>query len=1141
MLYQILDNLPIGWFVRLAILRLAAQWRSILTIIIGVLLTAMIGASIPLYTNAIAQIGMIQRLEQRETQDTQIYTRTSSSEVNDAALIQRWRNYDTSVAEAAAATFDAFPNWLENVISWGEGVTMQVVQNGADIDNTYLGVASYAQLENFVEILEGELPTTTDGEIFPVAISDEVAVHLDLSLGDQLTLDQRGWDTSLPIVVEVTAILRENNPDSPYWMSPSPFRIERNPRWQAYVFTTRENLERIAIDFVPQTRVQMGWRMLFNHDRLPFTRLDDAKQAITTLQPEIKSRLEAIAGGTLTVIYNTELPEIFTHYQGEVDVLNVPFALILLQLVALVMFFLIVIGSLVRRSERREIGMLKSRGVLDRQIIMLRGAEALIICIISVIAAPTFARAFLMLLTPIFTDSGAIPLEIQSNAYVYAGIASLAAFVVLIVTLIPVLRTPLILTSGQADREPGQVWWQRYYLDVVMLVIGLVALVQMVNTENSIAAEDQTTDPLMLLVPTLLIIALGSVSLRIFPSLMRYMASFFYRRTAIEPILASWQVSREPLHYGRIAFLLALAISVGWFAFSFQSTVINSQSDQAVYQTGADLRISYTGDLMTWLQNRDDVTAISDALRFENISTPTRGYDITQTTLLAIDADTFADAADFRDDLGSLDVPQFEQPLPQTGVPVDTSAEIIHLELLPLETPFFRPTTTPLTVEYAPYMLQSMFIMLRFSDEQHNVWNIPLPEADLEAINDYIYTLYAVSENPAEFVTPPYSQLPNHGWLQYDIPVTFPEGAVYFEGITIQEYQQFGSSGGISVLQLRNLQIGDTPITDDWTFVNERATFNQADELPDGVTEEALKTFVWTKLDSTYTFAHWLNYPEVISTDNTHSANHETPAEEIVAIPALISPSFAAEMELSLGQKFQLYLDQSIIWLEVAKIQTYFPTLYNDDVPFIVVEQDALLYTMLRRPTATNTYEHEAWIQLDSPTDDFVAELEMLDNVVSITRLDDALDNLQADLLSVGLIGLLFFSAVIGFLLGVVSLVTYAALNVQDRRTDLAVLRALGLNMPRLISSLAIEQILVIIISLLLGLGIGILLSIQVIPVLSINTAGGSITPPFLIRTEIGQLLLYSSGILLVMLAELAISSWLIRRLATMQALRTGE
>src|SRR5260221_12345585 len=89
-------------------------------------------------------------------------------------------------------------------------------------------------------------------------------------------------------------------------------------------------------------------------------------------------------------------------YEGNVKTLDAPFGLLLLQVGALVIFFLLVTAALVRRGERREIAMLQSRGAMDGQIIAIRGIEALLICVLAAIIAPTVSQQLLIAIAPFF-------------------------------------------------------------------------------------------------------------------------------------------------------------------------------------------------------------------------------------------------------------------------------------------------------------------------------------------------------------------------------------------------------------------------------------------------------------------------------------------------------------------------------------------------------------------------------------------------------------------------------------------------------------------------------------------------------------------------------------------------------------------
>ena len=168
--------------------------------------------------------------------------------------------------------------------------------------------------------------------------------------------------------------------------------------------------------------------------------------------------------------------------------------------------------------------------------------------------------------------------------------------------------------------------------------------------------------------------------------------------------LATWQLSREPVHYGRITFLLALAIGIGWFATSFRATVTNSHEDQARYSVGTDARLIERDTRLNVnrarplevYESHPAVEAASAAFRVINANLLTGLTGELRGNILAIDPDTFADTIYWREDLGDietphpagepLDLPEVGEPLP--FVPERSGMDLLREERLQLHADF---------------------------------------------------------------------------------------------------------------------------------------------------------------------------------------------------------------------------------------------------------------------------------------------------------------------------------------------------------------------------------------------------------------------------------------------------------------------
>ena len=122
----------------------------------------------------------------------------------------------------------------------------------------------------------------------------------------------------------------------------------------------------------------------------------------------------------------------------------------------------------------------------------------------------------------------------------------------------------------------------------------------------------------------------------------------------------------------------------------------------------------------------------------------------------------------------------------------------------------------------------------------------------------------------------------------------------------------------------------------------------------------------------------------------------------------------------------------------------------------------------------------------------------------------------------------------VGFLL-------YTVFSYRRRYVELGILRAIGLSQTSMMLSVAWELGLLIVVGLLLGIGIGLAVSILYIPYMQFVSSLEGIVPPYVITmawTEIAQILaLFLGAFLLIMVILLLI----LRRMRIFQAVKLGE
>lgn len=1238
-----------GWAPRLAIARLVAKWRSLLTIIVGVILGAGIGALVPLYTSAVSQVGLVQRLADEPSHDSNARMRitmrlasfgyTPGDEDSKAAATEALNTIATSVDQdqIRAAVSDHFnvssiEGWMspEDVVAYVETDKMGVVtaeddpqplrvSNATSAGNVRASIIALDGWEDEIRVVEGELPGRADlqeGVDFNVAITTAVANEFSLEAGDQLIVDQRlkpaladngslltdgGWqETSQPFVVQITAIVAPNDDESAYWMAiegenDTPLQIVTDGSFLQWLgefrfLANQDDVVRMVTEFAPQTPLTFGWRMVFNHDELPYSRIGDGREALNGFAKELERNLgENSSSINLGFNYETQLIDtrqfdlerdngILQDYAKRQEANAAPFSLLLLEVGALVLFFIVVTAALVRRGERREIAMLQSRGALEGHILALRGIEALLISVFGAIVAPFVAQQVLVLLGPTVAGTDEFPLPLTGTVFLYSFLAAGFTFLALTGTLLPVLKQPLISAGGAALRSGTVSWWQKYYVDVIIAVIGLVALYWLVTRDTPLLQTnlgEQKVDPLLVLAPAFLFMGLGSIALRLFPLVAGVTAKAASRQRGLLASLATWQLSREPIHYGRITFLLALAISTGWFATSFRATVRRSQEDQAQYSVGTDIRMFERDTNLNVDRVRDtDFYTEFDEVEAASVGYRTRVSQINQSNaersageIVGIDSSTFGDVAleNWRPDLGNIWIPyesSHDVAIATVGDALPNVPDRIGLWAR-LELGGFTFNAGQIHVVNLQRLTRRVRIGLRLQDDAGSWILVPLDQVRVE------YLRRDVDESLNRFDTPGLGSAAHvtSGWVYYEADLSNidyqPQGTLRLVSI-YWEHRSNNTGGEANIrLSLAEMSLIDADGNSspynilnrgDWDFQYDSG----ANAIPRGDTPQTAQTsdnlhrdIIYVDFDQSALRTRVginLNYP---GRDPMYGVVSKKLAE---LDSIVIDDEHNCDNENTIPSSFSiLNVAGSNIQVIPCQIAEYFPTLYNEETPFVVVDVRELMYELNRRP-ASQFYPNEVWLNLNDDIDS-VDEVNTVMNdltggdnsgVSGVVRVREetfahTFDTLGTDPLALGLLGLMFLAFLIALVLSIVGLITYASLTAQARRSEFGVLRALGLRSSGVVRSLIAEQIFVVIIAGILGSLLGHILSIFVVPTLALGATGEGVVPPFITEIEWTSILNFWLIMAVVLLSVFAFSFILVRQLSLSRTLRMGD
>lgn len=143
--------------------------------------------------------------------------------------------------------------------------------------------------------------------------------------------------------------------------------------------------------------------------------------------------------------------------------------------------------------------------------------------------------------------------------------------------------------------------------------------------------------------------------------------------------------------------------------------------------------------------------------------------------------------------------------------------------------------------------------------------------------------------------------------------------------------------------------------------------------------------------------------------------------------------------------------------------------------------------------------------------------------------------------MALGIIGALTLGSVAAALFAIVGLTVSAAVSARERRTEFALLRALGLSGRQLTAWLWLENGSLVFVSLLAGTSLGLLIGWMVLPFVTVTQRAAAPVPSVIVQVPWDGILLLNGASALALGVAVLVIGGVLRRLGVGSALRTGE
>ena len=623
------------------------HWRLFTVVLITLLIGTTLLASLPMFAAVIASdnLNLTLRAVAVPARNLEI---SSGDSPNERAFLER---------ELSSAFGPRFTEIIDVQRSFFDIVPINFKADGTESTFSELmrvRVFAFSTFETEADLVAGRFPSAEftigpDGEeIVEVVAGDSLAVAENLELGDQLE--------AADYIFRIVGIVKPREPQADIWWGDAsllPFNSER----------LVGQVDTLILSLVahPDAVMALAQSELFYRVRIDTTNFDTA-EAIPVRDSLLNLNVELAGRGLFS---NTRLIDILNRYEAELNDARVSLLLLTAQSVLAVLYAIGMVSSFLLEQARNELSTMAGRGFSAGQITRLYGSEtALISLLLAFPLGPLLAFALLRL----WATANNFPLSSGISAVSWLLSLSAALFGLLAV-VVPVYissRRQLADWAGQRVRPSQRPSIQRIVLDIVLLGLGGLAYWQL-SSVGDITQESSTNellgaaDPVLLLGPTLLVLAIALIILRLFPFLLQGVAYLGQTvRTLILPMGLS-RLSRDPAGPSRILLLICLTAGLTLFATIFRDSIEVRQAEMARYRSGADLRVIVPLDKTSAEADIENLLSLNDALIGSMVYRNQINIGSSEgrrVTMIAVDPENFAAVSAFPQGISQFTIEQ---------------------------------------------------------------------------------------------------------------------------------------------------------------------------------------------------------------------------------------------------------------------------------------------------------------------------------------------------------------------------------------------------------------------------------------------------------------------------------------------------
>ena len=556
----------------------------------------------------------------------------------------------------------------------------------------YGGIKSYDNLKVINEY-KGE----RDKDAYAASISKKTMLNIGYTLGDVVELDNYFADKK-PLRLQIVSVVEEDNVDGYNWFESISSELNA-------VMVSKEDLQKIALE--SKSDINVDLYLAFDYRYINDRNADTILAAIDDL---VNNNVEALAnppgivtsegssgeiiiegsaeneglideflaGEEMAKIYGkhlssqslSDLSTALKKYKESKLSVAAMLAITAFPILVYIFMFLNMLMKRIAENEKRDIGVLRSRGKKRSKIIGMYLTQGLILS--SIASVPGLLLAYLLGKIGSYISGFMSFDSIKTGGYVFDRdmflvmlIALIILNAVMIFPFFKISKDTLIDMKKEKFKYKDKPVWERCFLDLIMLAGSLYLCFKDLNRLDDISKsvqDGEIMDPFIFINSIIFIIATALFCSRIVFIILRLIYKLRARKMSLVTYSAFTEILRGRKTNTFIIIFLILSISFSIFHSSVARSVSESGRTRVIYDSGADITISeywtmrYSNSGMNYVE--PDYDALSERYPGLRIDAKTRVIKMvqkingqTESNVMAINTKEFGEIAHMPDNV----------------------------------------------------------------------------------------------------------------------------------------------------------------------------------------------------------------------------------------------------------------------------------------------------------------------------------------------------------------------------------------------------------------------------------------------------------------------------------------------------------